>query len=233
MVEQLALWERDFFLWLNSPHSDYLDAVMFTFSDKHIWYVFLILFVFLLSYRQKAKEVLLMLLFIIVMMVISDQLSSGVFKPYFQRFRPTLHPYTSDAVKTVLGHLGGGHYGFISGHSTNFAALGAFTILLLRRRGYTLIMTLVVLTTMYSRVYLGVHFFTDVIAGMVVGGFVGLVMYLLYAETRKHLFGLTNEQKTLCYLTPRGRTTTITVSLVVLYAFFWILGPVVFPLLYL
>ncbi len=106
-------------------------------------------------------------------------------------------------------------------------------MLLMRHRGYTIIMTLVVLTTMYSRVYLGVHFLTDVIAGCLCGMLVGIVMYYLYRETRSSFFKIPDRQKSVCYITPRSRIDMIALSLVTLYLAFWILGPIVYPILYL
>lgn len=89
MVESLVSLERDAFLWLNSLHSLYLDSVMYFISDKWPWIVFVVLFLVLMSYKQKKGEVILFLLGIVLLVVLADGLSSGIIKQIFQRERPT------------------------------------------------------------------------------------------------------------------------------------------------
>jgi undecaprenyl-diphosphatase len=133
---------------------------------------------FLFFYRTPAKQALLVTLFFILVFVLSDQLSSGICKPFFERFRPTHHPDFKELVDIVNGYRGG-RYGFISGHATNSFGLAIFLSLLFRHRGVTLSSLGWATLNSYTRIYLGVHFISDIVAGMIAGSLLAFLLYQL------------------------------------------------------
>lgn len=231
MVEHWVTVEKELFLWLNSPHTEYLDSVMYLISDKLAWIPYGLVFFALLFYRQKPREILWLLACIALLIFLGDQISSQIFKPFFQRYRPTHHPETMDLVKTVLDYRGGS-YGFISGHSTNFFAAATFTALLLRDYRYTLMVYLTVATVAYSRIYLGVHFISDVIPGITLGILLGWGVYIIYRRGRETLLGVPAALSSVPYLKPKGRVGQVSLSLLFFYLALWVFSPVVFRLFF-
>lgn len=227
MVESLVSLERDAFLWLNSLHSLYLDSVMYFISDKWPWIVFVVLFLVLMSYKQKKGEVILFLLGIVLLVVLADGLSSGIIKQIFQRERPTYHPLTEDFVKTVLGHRGGG-YGFVSGHTTNFFAFSLFASLVVRHRLFTIVSFIVAATVAYSRIYLGMHFITDVLPGLLLGLACGWVCYWLYSESRVAFLDVPRREARHSYIRPTGRRQTVGILMASFFVLIWISAPFFF-----
>lgn len=223
MVESLVTWEKDLFLFLNSPHTPYLDSVMYLISETIPWLVVLVPFLFLTGYKQDYREFLLFLAFIGLLVFFADSISSGIIKEIFQRYRPTHHPETADQVKTVLGYRGGG-YGFISGHATNFLAFAMFTSLVFRHHWYSILIFLITLTVSYSRIYLGVHFITDVVPGIILGILIGWGLYWLYAQMRSAFFHISPALHR-SYLVPAGRCNALAILLAVFYIGLWITAP--------
>ena len=74
---------------------------------------------------------------------------------------------------------------FFAGWVANAFGFAMFMTLLFREKvfGWTIFFWAVV--TAYSRIYLGVHFITDIIPGALSGVFFGYIVYLLYAKVRK------------------------------------------------
>ena len=227
MLEQWVLIEKDLFLLLNSPHTSYLDSVMYLISDKLALIPYGIVFFALLFYKQKPKEILWLFIAMGLLIFLGDQISSQIFKPFFQRYRPTHHPETMDLVKTVIGYKGGS-YGFISGHSANFFSAATFTALLLRDRLYSIAVYTVVATVAYSRIYLGVHFITDVIPGICVGVLLGWFVYQIYVMGREVFLGIPSEKVKTPYIRPQNRISKIAYSMVLFYISLWIFSPFIF-----
>jgi undecaprenyl-diphosphatase len=82
-------------------------------------------------------------------------------------------------VDLVMGHRGG-KYGFISSHAANAAGLATFTALIFRNKLFTSMMIVFALLTGYSRIYLGLHFLSDVVVGTLVGILSGYAVYWVW-----------------------------------------------------
>ncbi|HOO94961.1 MAG TPA: phosphatase PAP2 family protein [Proteiniphilum sp.] len=177
-IENLIPLERDLFFLLNGSDSSFLDDWMWTVSGRFVWIPLFLAILFLFFYRTPRKQALLVTLFFILVFVLSDQLSSGFCKPFFERFRPTHHPDFKELVDIVNGYRGG-RYGFISGHATNSFGLAVFLSLLFRHRGVTLAALSWALLNSYTRIYLGVHFISDIVAGMLAGSLLAFLLYRL------------------------------------------------------
>ncbi len=188
MAEKILDYEREVFLWLNGSDSPYFDHFMWLYTNKIVWFPLALFFIFLLIYKKNWKEWCLVLFSLFLVFLLCDQFASGVCKPLFARFRPTFHPDFKNQVDIVFGYRGG-RYGFISSHAANAFGFAAFTSLLFRDRRYTVAIFIWSTIMAYTRIYLGVHFITDVIPGAVFGILFGYLVYLFYRYSRKKLIG--------------------------------------------
>lgn len=183
MVEKILIYERDAFFALNGSDSAFLDRFMWIYSGKAVWLPLAVFIILVLVYKKKWRESLLIILAIALVITLCDQFSSHVCKPLFTRFRPTHHPDFMDQVKTVFDYRGG-LYGFISSHAANAFGFAAFMSFLFRDRLFTWTIFIWATLTAYSRVYLGVHFISDIVPGAISGFFFGYLVYKLYEWVR-------------------------------------------------
>jgi undecaprenyl-diphosphatase len=183
-MEEMLKYERNLFFFLNGSDFPALDRFMWLYSGKIVWLPAVAFLLFVIIYKKPWKEYLLVLLGIIAVAVLCDQFSAQICKPLFARLRPTHHPDFMNEVRTVFGYKGG-RYGFISSHAANSFGFALYMSLLFRSRFFTItIMTWAVLTA-YSRIYLGVHFISDVVAGALSGILFGLLVYYAYTKVRR------------------------------------------------
>ena len=189
MLEKILDHERDLFLFLNSLQSQFGDQFMWLFSGKIAWVPASLLFIVILLFlnRQRWKEVLLIFVAIALVITLCDQFASSFCKPFFARLRPTHHPYFMNEVRTVFDYKGG-LYGFISSHATNAFGFATLTSLIFKNRLYTITIFLWAIVNSYSRIYLGVHFISDVVSGIVVGLVFGFFVFALLGLLHNKLF---------------------------------------------
>ncbi len=171
--------DQELLLWINQHHSAFLDAFMFMISRAWAWLPVVGAFIFWLFYKKPWQESLLILLIILIGIGLGDNLSSTWAKPFFARLRPSHTEGLKDLLHYSFDYQGGS-YGFFSSHATNFFALGIFLIQIIRDKRFSFIMLLLVSLVAYSRMYLGVHFPSDIIVGVLCGSLIGLAMAKSY-----------------------------------------------------
>jgi undecaprenyl-diphosphatase len=117
----------------------------------------------------------------------SDQLASSVMKPIFERLRPcellgNVHVWLEDGgwitTPAEVTRSYKNSFSFPSSHATNITASMLFLGLVWRR--WLAPFLAVAILVSYSRIYTGVHWPSDVLAGMLVGAAIAAIAYLLF-----------------------------------------------------
>ena len=149
---------------------------MWYISSPLTWLPMYALLIGVLIYKYRDwKSVLFILLGFAVAVGLSDYVCSGILKPLVCRLRPTHEPGI-DPIHLVCGYMGG-LYGFCSSHAANTMSCGLLFSLLYRNKiATTCLMTWVALNC-YSRMYLGVHYPGDILAGLLIGSAYALLAY--------------------------------------------------------
>lgn len=178
-MEKLKDIDQSLFIELNSHHSPFWDTLMVLVSNKFVWFPFYFLLICLFIYFYRKRGVL-MVLTLAASVGLADFVSSGIFKPFFERLRPCHEEVLGATVFVIDGC--GGRYGFVSSHAANSFAVAIFVIFLLKPRQWLLKLVLVLwaVTISYSRIYLGVHYPGDVIVGSVIGSLAAWFGFYLY-----------------------------------------------------
>ncbi|TAL57512.1 MAG: phosphatase PAP2 family protein [Bacteroidetes bacterium] len=183
MIEFLEYIDTRLFIFFNGNHTPFMDSVMDAVTNKYTWIPFYLIILFFVWKKVKSK-MWLVVLSVVILITLSDQISVHLFKEIFQRYRPCHNLLLQDRVQLINGHCGG-DYGFVSSHAANAFALTTFLIFFFRRRDFALFMYLWASVVCYSRVYAGVHYPFDILGGMMLGIFLGLIGYKIYFHLDK------------------------------------------------
>src|ERR1043165_7060212 len=163
-MDSIIDFDKKLLLFLNSFHLPWLDPVMFYITKTFFWlplYAFLIFLIF----KNYKKQGWYILLGVVITVLLADQITSSLMKPYFARFRPSHEPSLQGLVHLVNGYRGG-LYGFASSHAANTFGTALFVWLVLKpfykKTGWIFLWAAVVT---YTRIYLGVHYPGDILVG--------------------------------------------------------------------
>jgi len=195
MIEFLEEIDRSIVLAINGWNNPFMDELMWWISARITW-IPLYLFLFYLAFKTLTRNQLFLFLGLIGLTIaLTDLTSVHLFKNVFLRYRPSHNLLLTEKLHYYLIKPGeyykGGEYGFVSSHAANFFAIITFVSLVLRKAYPKLIYPLffIGLVIAYSRMYLGVHYLSDVFVGALVGSSIAFLvhrlLYLRFSEKVK------------------------------------------------
>lgn len=175
MFETLKEWDRSLFIYLNQLGSESYDPFWIFITKIESWTFLFVLFAFLLYKYFSKKKASIIAIATIVVATITFSLKYST-KSFVARLRPSQLTEWTDTIRILQFPI---DFSFFSGHASVSMAVTTFLVLWLRKSTkLAYLLFLWPLLFSYSRIYVGVHYPSDILTGWIVGTIIALIIYL-------------------------------------------------------
>lgn len=174
---------------INNCHSPLTDSIVLTVTN--FWF-FVAVVCCLIAYsfrRAGYPKALLYCALLIVAVGCTDFLCASIIRPAVHQLRPSNQANPIHAMLHIVNGYTGGKYGFPSCHAANSFAIAVFSSLWFRRKPFAIALMTWALAECYTRLYLGVHYPSDILFGASIGTLTALLTYRLSAPFRRQTSG--------------------------------------------
>ena len=166
MISNIDIADKYLLLWVHKSHNTFLDYLMPAVTNSDNWTIPIILLILFLGFRC-GKKGRIALFIIIICLGTTDALCAQVLKPFFQRLRPS--HLSIDGLNLLVGK--GGKWSMPSNHAANIFALSTILSYFYEKFKFPLYLFSSVIAI--SRVYVGVHYPSDILVGSLIGYLIG------------------------------------------------------------
>lgn len=173
-IESILELDRELLFYLNNLGNETWDSFWLNVTNKYVWIPLYVAILLLFINHLGWKKTLFTLLIIAVMLAFVDQFVNLI-KESVHRVRPNRDEDIKALIRVVKNSRG---FSFVSGHATNSMAISIFVIQYFKNDiKWIYLVLLWPFLFAYSRIYLGVHYPTDILGGMALGVVLGIVFY--------------------------------------------------------
>jgi len=174
MLDILKQWDRELFIWLNNLGIERWDNLWIFLTQIESWVPLFIIFILLIFYYYDFKKALIILFFLFVTAGFTIFLTD-LTKEYIGRLRPNNIEGLVNLIRILQTPT---NFSFWSGHAASSFAVTSFVVLSLRKHHkYVYLFFIWPLLFILSRIYVGVHYPSDLIVGALVGTLIAIVWY--------------------------------------------------------
>lgn len=164
----------------NGSDNIMLDQMVQILTSGLTWIpLYVMLFFVVMRNNETMGQIALVVGSAIFCVLFADGLVDGIIKQLAERWRPSNDP-TFKYIVQVVDDIRLKGYSFCSAHAANTMSLAVFFSLLIRSKMLTITLVIWSLINCWTRLYLGVHYPSDILCGMIIGIIVGILVYLLY-----------------------------------------------------
>ena len=176
MIEFLHHIDIEILYFFNhSLSSPFLDRFFSTITNVNNWFIAYVILLFI-SFLKGGIKGKIAVLGVILLIIFTDQFSYKILKEIFQRSRPCM------ALTDIITPLGcNGTWSFPSNHAVNNFAAATFYYVLFPRLKWALFISATLVSI--SRVYLGLHYPSDILGGAVIGAVFGYLFAIAAVKT--------------------------------------------------
>lgn len=179
-LQALIELDQQVLLCLNGSNSLFWDGMMMTITSSITWIpLYLSLLYLIIKNNETMSQILLIFGFACLCLLLSTGVADISIKPWIERMRPCNDPMLKYQIE-VVNNYRPRTFSFFSGHASNTLSIAIFICLLVRSRLLSVFLISWSLLNAYTRLYLGVHYPSDIFAGLIWGTGVGLFTYYLF-----------------------------------------------------
>ena len=180
MFVSCLLTDLEVLHFFNGSDNLFIDQLSLVLTSGLTWIpLYLILFYIIVRNNETMGQIALVVGSAIFCVLFADGLVDGIIKQLAERWRPSNDP-TFKYMVQVVDDIRLKGYSFCSAHAANTMSLAVFFSLLIRSKMLTITLVIWSLINCWTRLYLGVHYPSDILCGMIIGIIVGILVYLLY-----------------------------------------------------
>ena len=176
--------DKTLLMVFNGSHCPFVDRLAVTLTCGYMWIpLYIALLLLVINNHKTVVQISLVISMALLAIVLSEGMADLIVKPLVARLRPIHDTLMQDCVQVVNNYRAEG-YSFSSAHASNTMAVAVFFSLLVKDRLFACTLITWALVNCWTRLYLGVHYPSDIIVGVVWGSVSGLFAYTMYNKVK-------------------------------------------------